>query len=174
MTDTDQVPAARVRVEGDLYHPRVPAGAVYVGRQAPGLRRSPWNNPHPVGYCRACGTDHDQAGAILGYGQHLAANPALILDARRDLPGKPLACWCPPDQPCHADVLALVAAGMSPAAATAEILGGALPFWSSRSGLRWAPRPKDHGLRPVLMAREWPEWTPVASTTKGQARGSCP
>ena len=25
--------------------------------------------------------------------------------ARIDLRGKNLACWCPPDQPCHADVL---------------------------------------------------------------------
>jgi hypothetical protein len=23
----------------------------------------------------------------------------------RDLTGKDLACWCPPHQPCHADVL---------------------------------------------------------------------
>jgi hypothetical protein len=26
-------------------------------------------------------------------------------DARRTLRGKNLACWCPIDQPCHADVL---------------------------------------------------------------------
>jgi hypothetical protein len=25
--------------------------------------------------------------------------------ARTELRGKDLACWCPPDQPCHADVL---------------------------------------------------------------------
>jgi hypothetical protein len=23
----------------------------------------------------------------------------------QDLRGKNLACWCPPDEPCHADVL---------------------------------------------------------------------
>ena len=30
-------------------------------------------------------------------------------DARRELAGRDLACWCPLDQPCHADVLLRVA-----------------------------------------------------------------
>ena len=38
--------SARVRVSGDLYHPVVPPGAIYVGRQGFGLRRSPWANPY--------------------------------------------------------------------------------------------------------------------------------
>ena len=38
----------RVKVTGDLFHGQVPDGAVYVGRQAPGLRRSPYANPYPV------------------------------------------------------------------------------------------------------------------------------
>ncbi|MEP2680193.1 MAG: DUF4326 domain-containing protein [Sulfitobacter sp.] len=29
----------------------------------------------------------------------------MILDSLRDLRGKDLACWCPLDKPCHADVL---------------------------------------------------------------------
>jgi hypothetical protein len=37
------------------------------------------------------------------------------LDAKRldlsELRGKDLACWCPLDQPCHADVLLELAAG---------------------------------------------------------------
>ena len=32
-------------------------------------------------------------------------------DIRRELQGKDLACWCPLDQPCHADVLLEVANG---------------------------------------------------------------
>jgi hypothetical protein len=32
-------------------------------------------------------------------------------DVRRDLAGKDLACWCPLDQPCHADVLLEIANG---------------------------------------------------------------
>ena len=31
--------------------------------------------------------------------------PTTIEDVRRELRGKNLACWCPLDQPCHADVL---------------------------------------------------------------------
>ena len=38
----------RVKVTGDLFHGRIPDGAVYVGRAAPGLRRSPYANPYPV------------------------------------------------------------------------------------------------------------------------------
>jgi hypothetical protein len=123
---TPTSPGARVKVEGDLFHGKVPASAVYVGRAAPGLPRSRFANPHPsAGYCRACGADHDQAGAVLGYGQWLAANPSLVMDARRDLDGQTLACWCPLDRPCHASVLLLVAAGMDPAGAVAEVLGEA-------------------------------------------------
>lgn len=32
-------------------------------------------------------------------------NPSLIAIMRADPRGKDLACWCPLDQPCHADVL---------------------------------------------------------------------
>jgi hypothetical protein len=35
--------------------------------------------------------------------------PFTIEQVRRDLRGKNLACWCPLDQPCHADVLLQVA-----------------------------------------------------------------
>jgi hypothetical protein len=30
-------------------------------------------------------------------------------DVRRELGGRDLACWCPPGEPCHADVLLEVA-----------------------------------------------------------------
>jgi hypothetical protein len=42
------VTARRVKVEGDLFHGRVPGGAVYVGRPAPGLPGSPYANPFAV------------------------------------------------------------------------------------------------------------------------------
>jgi hypothetical protein len=32
-----------------------------------------------------------------------------VADVRRELAGKSLACWCPPGEPCHADVLLAVA-----------------------------------------------------------------
>ena len=34
-----------------------------------------------------------------------------VEDVRRELRGKDLACWCPLDQPCHADVLLEIANG---------------------------------------------------------------
>jgi hypothetical protein len=104
--------ALRVRMTGDLYHPKVPAGAVYVGRGAPGLPASRYANPHKIGSCR-CGQTHDEASAVAAYAEHLASRPDLVAQARQDLAGRPLACWCK-SSPCHADVLAAVAAGMDP------------------------------------------------------------
>ncbi|MQY13771.1 hypothetical protein SRB5_39240 [Streptomyces sp. RB5] len=100
----------RVRVEGDLYHGRIPAAAVYVGRQAPGLRRSPLANPHPVGKpCRRCdGAVHTLAESLQRYRDHLTANPGLLALAQ-GLRGRRLACWCPLDKPRHADVIAELA-----------------------------------------------------------------
>ena len=34
-----------------------------------------------------------------------ASDPTTVEEVRRDLRGKNLACWCPLNQPCHADVL---------------------------------------------------------------------
>jgi len=31
--------------------------------------------------------------------------PFTLTEARRELSGKDLACWCPIDKPCHADIL---------------------------------------------------------------------
>jgi len=42
--------------------------------------------------------------AVQGYRWHLGENPDLRA-AVADLRGKNLACWCPLDSPCHADVL---------------------------------------------------------------------
>jgi hypothetical protein len=39
---------ARVKVTGDLFHGQVPDGAVYVSRQAPHRKRSPYASPYPV------------------------------------------------------------------------------------------------------------------------------
>ncbi len=38
----------------------------------------------------------------------------LVDEARRDLAGRTLACWCPLDQRCHADLLLAVVAGEQP------------------------------------------------------------
>ena len=35
----------------------------------------------------------------------MIANPENIVRVRHELAGHDLACWCPLDSPCHADVL---------------------------------------------------------------------
>lgn len=100
MTTTTR--ARRVKVSGDLWHGRVPPGAVYVGRGAPGLIGSPFRNPFPV---KGRGPEK----ALELFRAHLAANPDLVARARAELAGRDLACWCPipaagePDL-CHAAV----------------------------------------------------------------------
>jgi hypothetical protein len=47
-----------------------------------------------------------------GYFAHPACSPYSVSDCNLDfseLRGKDLACWCPLDQPCHADVLLRIA-----------------------------------------------------------------
>jgi len=41
----------------------------------------------------------------LNYGTWNYPNRQWILDHIHELAGKDLACWCKPDEPCHADVL---------------------------------------------------------------------
>lgn len=43
--------------------------------------------------------------AMQYYRLHLGEHPELMEAARTELRGHDLACWCPLDQPCHADVL---------------------------------------------------------------------
>jgi hypothetical protein len=86
----------RVKIGGDLYHQTVPEGAVKVTR--PG----PWGNPYKV-------KEHGLTEALRLFKEYLDANPELVARARDALAGKDLACWCPLDKPCHADIwLALV------------------------------------------------------------------
>lgn len=97
----------RVKVEGDLFHGRVPEGAVYAGRPAPGLKASPYRNRHPVGKpCRVCGgAVHTLEESLARYDADLDADPALVEQARRDLVGRDLACWCRLTDGCHVDGL---------------------------------------------------------------------
>jgi hypothetical protein len=72
----------------------MPAGAIYVGRP------TPWGNPFP-----AIPTPAGRAAAVALFITWFTARPDLLAAARRQLTGRDLACWCPLDQPCHADVL---------------------------------------------------------------------
>jgi hypothetical protein len=72
---------------------RKPEGAVVVARP------SKWGNPY-----RVIGTT-GRADAVELFRVLLRDSPVLQKEAREDLAGRDLACWCPLDEPCHADVL---------------------------------------------------------------------
>ena len=97
----------RIRVQGDLFHGRVPDGAVYVGRATPGLRASPYAN-------RYLARVHGAPEACRLYLEHFASHPDVMAGIRRDLAGRDLACWCrlpedgEPDM-CHAALLLVLA-----------------------------------------------------------------
>jgi hypothetical protein len=94
----------------------MPAGAIYVGRP------TRWGNPFVVHACkRGCGPScpplavPDPATAVREFrravdGVSTAGATVPDLDTiRRELGGRDLACWCPLDAPCHADVLLALA-----------------------------------------------------------------
>lgn len=81
---------------------RMPDGAIYVGRP------TKWGNP-----CRVS-RERDRAAAVAWFRAHVA--PHLPVN---ELRGRDLVCWCPLDQPCHADVLLEIAN-----AATGDSHGG--------------------------------------------------
>lgn len=71
---------------------------VYIGRAMPryGLKASKWANPYKVG--RDGSREH-----VIALFQALVS-PSMIADARRELRGKTLICWCKPAA-CHGDIL---------------------------------------------------------------------
>lgn len=96
---------------------RMPANAVYVGRP------TMWGNPWIMEQAREAGYDGTDAAlrrwcADL-YREWVTRAPHSVTCMLKDsdvklakidqmlptLRGKDLACWCPLDQPCHADVL---------------------------------------------------------------------
>jgi Domain of unknown function (DUF4326) len=64
-------------------------------------RPSRWGNPFRV-------EEHGRERAIELYERRLLAEPDLLAQLPA-LRGRRLACYCPLDQPCHADVLARLA-----------------------------------------------------------------
>lgn len=73
---------------------RKPPGAVYVGRP------TKWGNPHKIG-----DPEIPTAQAAVNAYRDGISKGAFPIDDIEKLRGKDLACWCPLDQPCHADVL---------------------------------------------------------------------
>lgn len=108
----------RRRVKGE---PGMPPGAIYVGRP------SKWGNPFVVHvHSPRCAPDlarcplwiaDDRADATRKF-RHTLLYPVIhqpnvpdVDEVRYELRGRDLACWCPPSQPCHADVLLEIANG---------------------------------------------------------------
>lgn len=77
----------------------MPAGAVYVGRP------TIYGNPFQLGKeYEVPGVIYNRARAVVAY-RDLRADSPLPAEALEELRGKDLVCWCPLDEPCHADVL---------------------------------------------------------------------
>jgi hypothetical protein len=79
---------------------RQPINAIYVGRP------TKWGNPYKVGVDQRTAEE-----AVSLYRRDLITGslPITIDEARRELKGKDLICWCKPGAPCHGDVLLAVA-----------------------------------------------------------------
>jgi hypothetical protein len=71
---------------------RKPEGAVVVSRP------SKWGNPFAL-------QEYGRELAVANYRRRLIGLKAIGALDLSELRGKDLACWCPLDQPCHADVL---------------------------------------------------------------------
>lgn len=86
----------------------MPENTVYVGRP------TPWGNPFTVGYRVNRGDEPWSAEKCVEMFRFTTCptdRAGIFTDFElseidlRPLRGKNLACWCPLDQPCHADVL---------------------------------------------------------------------
>ncbi len=74
----------------------MPKNAVYIGRP------SKWGNPFPM-------NGHNTRELVVAkYKEWLLSQPQLIEEAKRELAGKDLICFCAP-KACHGDVLLEVA-----------------------------------------------------------------
>ena len=75
---------------------RMPENTVYVGRG------TKWGNPYKVG---VDGTADECVDKYAKDIDCIQGKLSFLSNDMTDLIGKDLACWCPLDQPCHADVL---------------------------------------------------------------------
>ena len=98
---------------------RMPEGAIYVGRPTrwgnpwvvDEIRQTPILAYDPAYFAATFFRDamderlHDIAAGRDPYAHEVPGFYPTIEDIRAQLAGHDLACWCPPDAPCHADVL---------------------------------------------------------------------
>lgn len=79
---------------------RKPEGAIYVGRP------TRWGNPFRVGDPHPIfGWPISADEAVHFYRALVDRHRVLLIAMDGSLRGHDLACWCPLDRPCHADVL---------------------------------------------------------------------
>lgn len=85
---------------------RMPPNTVYVGCP------TKWGNPWTVRGAAEAGYSVDESVCVeayrawlLGSGHWAHGSPLDPVPILEPLRGKSLACWCPLDRPCHADVL---------------------------------------------------------------------
>ncbi len=78
---------------------RMPQGAVYVGRP------TRWGNPFTWKFGNPLDCTNDFRRWLDGRHAGWTDRREVVLRDIGELRGKDLACWCPLDQPCHADVL---------------------------------------------------------------------
>ena len=92
---------------------KMPEGAVYVGRPTVwGNRWKPGIFSAVLGRTIQCNAEAVEVfSEVMARGEDSSSWRAF---AREKLRGKDLACWCPLDQPCHADVLLEIANAGSP------------------------------------------------------------
>ena len=98
MTTARPVRIQRKRIKGW----KMPPLTIYVGRP------TPMSNPVRAGAWRG----YTAAEAVRDYRRWISGDPAVAsfgkppsIDEIRALRGFNLACWCPFDKPCHADIL---------------------------------------------------------------------
>ena len=87
---------------------RMPSNAVYVGRP------TKWGNPYFLAHTGAglIGRGMNRQECVEAFRRYILANQHSSERFQKplfELRGKDLACWCPLDQPCHADVLLEIA-----------------------------------------------------------------
>lgn len=96
---------------------RMPKGALYVGRP------TKWGNPFteqdairraknewerfsfPAHLASQMAHQTAREDLLLMYIEYLEENPELVEDAKRELRGRDLACYCEVGESCHADIL---------------------------------------------------------------------
>ncbi|MDQ0831944.1 hypothetical protein QF032_003788 [Streptomyces achromogenes] len=107
------MPTTVINLKGRIhdYGPRLehaPKGLVYVGRRMAPRRAGSWDlRAHPLANPYSVKALGSNEAAVSAYCRHLLSEPTLLACVQL-LRGSTLACWCAPE-PCHADVLAVLA-----------------------------------------------------------------